>query len=247
MKKILKWIGGIFIAIVIIGIFADPDGSKISANQEVIKPENTKISITDNGYKIIELLVAQDVSLALKGDQQTLLKSEYMHTTATQMQKTYSQNEARGDQTYNDKKIIITGRVQSIDSTIGNEPVVRLKSNDSFNSVMLYYKKGFKHLAADLNKNQQITLACIGYGSVIGSPVLKKCEPVENVKLELINSQMKHVNNYLKGRSGIPEDIEMVTKLIIAISDEYNDFKDCEEINLQCIEKLFEAYMEKHQ
>jgi hypothetical protein len=85
----------------------------------------------------------------------------------------YEANEVAGDARFKDKRIIITGTIESINSGIGDEPTVLLKA-EQFQSVHL---DGIdKNQAATLSKGQYISAECTGGGEIIGSPLMKDCK-----------------------------------------------------------------------
>lgn len=151
------------------------------------------------------------------------------------MQQTYANNEARGDKTYKGKNIIITGVVESIDSSIGDIPVISLKTGEMFSTVRLHLTKQYRDMAADLDKNQKITLACVGDSVIIGSPRLKDCKPVSSVASKITNEQMKLVNKFIKGNNEIPNDIKQVVLLAKVLGKETSDFSQCQEIDSKCM------------
>lgn len=101
-----------------------------------------------------------------------------IETTASKMIATYANNEVRADAIYMDKVIKITGYVSSISSDVSNNAVVHLAPKGTeyeFTSVYATGDTNFHNQAINLQKNQKITLVCIGAGEIIASPMLKDC------------------------------------------------------------------------
>ena len=94
--------------------------------------------------------------------------------TPEDMVAAYEKNEVAGDEKYKGKKLEIRGAVKTVDSGIGDQPVVRLESGNLLKTVMLFGIP--KADAAKLSKGQRITAVCKGGGEVMGSPVLRECQ-----------------------------------------------------------------------
>lgn len=87
----------------------------------------------------------------------------------------YDANEVLADETYKDKKLLVTGRVKSIDKDFLNDIVLQLQSPNEFMSTHATLEDSEKAAAAQLRKGATVTLECIGRGLVIGSPMLDDC------------------------------------------------------------------------
>lgn len=93
--------------------------------------------------------------------------------TARELFQAYKANEIAADGQFKDKKLEISGAVESIESDFSDEPVVQLKAGEFLENVHL---KGLdKATAANLSKGQQIKAQCIGSGEAIGFPLLDEC------------------------------------------------------------------------
>ncbi len=95
--------------------------------------------------------------------------------SATEMLDDYAKNEVAGDQKYKGKKLQVTGKINRIDSGIGDSPVVHLGTGSEmeFKSVVVHDLD--KSDAAKLRKGDSLTVVCTGDGEIIGSRVLGKC------------------------------------------------------------------------
>lgn len=86
----------------------------------------------------------------------------------------YEQNEIAADQLYKGKWLRVTGRVESIDSDLSDQPVIMLLGDGYFSNV---HADGLPiNIAMTLSKGQTITVICRGAGEVVGSPMLEDCE-----------------------------------------------------------------------
>lgn len=101
-------------------------------------------------------------------------KAEAIKVSASELASAYKKNEVAADEKYKNKKIEISGEIESIDSGVGDEPRIRLQSGELFVAVTL---EGIsKAEAKKLNKGDKLTAVCKGDGEIIGSPQLKDCK-----------------------------------------------------------------------
>lgn len=99
-----------------------------------------------------------------------------MMVTAKTLVEDYKGNEVAADQKYKGKILEVSGKIASIDSSIGDKAIVRLVGLNEFETVSLSGNAEFTQYAATLNKGQNITLICKGDGEVIGMPQLSNCK-----------------------------------------------------------------------
>lgn len=242
MNKILKWVLVVIVVLIVIGVIAgkDKDGSISNPKNEAVNVSEQKITLSEKEYKVVEMMINDDVIASLNGDSSTV-KTDYISLSAKELQQSYASNEARGDKNYKGKNIIITGIVESIDSRFGDIPVIRLKTGEMFSNVMVNLAKKYRDIAVDVDKNQKVTLACIGDGIIIGSPTLKECMPVSTVVSKITNEQMGLVNKFIKGSHDVPDFTKMIVLATKIMGKTTNDFTQCKEINSQCLNDAAKA------
>ncbi|WP_350305177.1 OB-fold protein [Photorhabdus viridis] len=240
MKKVLKWIGIIFVVLIVIGIIADNDDEKPTEKVSVSSGEsksNKSISLSQKEAEFINVAIEDDANVAFEGGD-SMFKPDIIFVTASELQNDYSANEARGDKTYKDKNLVITGMVSSIDSSIGDIPVVTLKTNDMFNRVHVRFKKQYRDAAIDLNKNQKVAFFCKGDGVIIGSPTVSDCTPVDVAKSDFINQQKQYVNKAIDGDKSVPNDIKTIIMFAKVAGEKTNDFANCSKIDKKCVNSV---------
>ncbi|WP_164276516.1 hypothetical protein [Stenotrophomonas sp. B1-1] len=93
--------------------------------------------------------------------------------SAEQLYSAYAENEISADARFKGKSLLISGKVQSIQSGIGDDPVVQLAAG-TFQWVQLHGLS--KDVAAGLSKGQQILVRCKGQGETIGFPSAAECQ-----------------------------------------------------------------------
>ncbi|OTA20145.1 hypothetical protein Xbed_01619 [Xenorhabdus beddingii] len=246
MKKVLKWVGIVFVALFVLGLIVGKDENKkgedkpegdISVSSNSSSNGKKTISLTEKEAEFINLSIEDYADVAFDGGD-ALIKPDAIFVTARELQKNYAANEARGDKTYKDKDMIITGIVSSIDSSLGDIPIVTLKTNDMFSSVHVRFKKQYRDIAIDLNKNQKVTFFCKGDGVIIGSPTVSQCAPVDVAKNDFINKQKQYVNKALKGNKDISDNTKELIILAKFVGEQTNDFSSCEKIDKKCLTSI---------
>lgn len=251
MKKVLKWVLIIFVVLIVIGVVAGKDeGSESSTNNspqdskaEVTTPvkENAKagdLKFSENEMIALKSLISDDVKINFNG-KDSLFDYGYLYVTAKEMFKTYSANEARGDKLYKDKKLIISGTIESISSSIGDIPIVNLKTGDMFRTVSVNFTRKYRDIAADLDKNQSVSFACVGGTVVIGAPSVKDCVPIDVAIDQATGDKVKDIVKLLRNPKSIDDNNLMAIVIMTkAISNASDDFKTCKPDDIKCIEVI---------
>ena len=81
-------------------------------------------------------------------------------------------------QKFKDKNLIVTGKIESIESGIADMPYIMLKAGGDmeFMKPQAHFNKEDTPVLAKLKKGQAIKLQCVGNGEVGGMPMLKDCK-----------------------------------------------------------------------
>lgn len=145
---LLGWIGVVLVTLFVIGLFA-PSKKGVSAD-------------ASGGAQAVAEAPAAAPAIAV---------------TARALFDQYQANEVSADQQFKGKRLKVTGTVDSINKDFTNDIYVMLATPNPFMGIHASLDEKHQNLAASLGKGQRITLTCIGGGMVIGSPMLRKCEP----------------------------------------------------------------------
>lgn len=133
---------------------------------------------------LIALTLDELYNLAAGNDVMAFAKStvgDYVVTTAHQMQIDYEENEVAGDMKYRKKLVFVTGKVASIDRSVGENYFISLKGGSNpFMAPKANMADGYTEFLAGLTKGETVRLACLGNGMLIGSAMVTKCEPLPN-------------------------------------------------------------------
>ncbi|MDX7988740.1 hypothetical protein FE392_15625 [Xenorhabdus sp. 12] len=239
MKKVLKWVGIIFVVLIIIGIIAGKDENSTESSSS--SSSKSAIKLTENELNVVKNIIRSDVNMGFSNGN-SKLNTDYVVVSARDMQRTYASNEARGDKTYKGKQIIITGVVDTIDSSFGDIPVVTLKTGDMFNKVHVNFDRKYRDLAADLDRNQKVTYACVGESVIIGSPTVGDCVPVSVAEDQLVDKLVLSMNKTLKNPSKATEDDKNMILFAKAASIATDDFKTCKVTDVKCLSASINKY-----
>lgn len=255
MKKILTWIGVIFIVIIVIGVVAGKDDKEdATTNSNSQPPEaasaapaivadkvdenkpSPSISLTENEIAAVKAIIKDDIRVSFDDDGESFYDYGYTPVTAKEMFKVYSANEARGDKTFKGKKIIISGVVDSISSSIGDIPVVSLKTGEMFQTVNVNFARKYRDTAIDLNKNQKVSFACVGGTVVMGMPSVRDCVPLNVAINEAAEEKMKDVENALRNhKTTADKGLLQIVVFAKAAGKATDNFKSCKPDDINCI------------
>jgi hypothetical protein len=87
----------------------------------------------------------------------------------------YDRNEVSADDAYKGKRLLVTGRVASINKNFVDDIVIDLSTGQMFADIRATVQDSQKSTAAGLSKRQEVTLLCRGAGKMLRSPVLGQC------------------------------------------------------------------------
>lgn len=94
---------------------------------------------------------------------------------AVDLFKDYNANEIAADEKYKGKTLIVSGKIRSIDKSIGDAMYLSIATSNQFQSIQAHLVESQKSKAATLKKGEDVTVECVGDGMLIGSPMLREC------------------------------------------------------------------------
>ena len=98
-----------------------------------------------------------------------------IQVSAPTLYRAYHRNEVAADAAYKGRILDVRGIVSSIDKDFMDQVVIRLATDNEFESVDANLQKSEASQASQLEKGQMVRVSCTGGGMVIGSPVLNDC------------------------------------------------------------------------
>ncbi len=155
MKKILKWVAIVFVALVVIGLIFGKDENKNSSST----PEpNNAVSDVSNETQQPEAIPPMEV-------------------TSEEILKAYKTNEIAANKKFKDQNLLVSGRIDSIEADFSDDPVIVFKTADQYEFLKprASLAKDEQDKAAELAKGQDIKLLCSKISEVAGMPTLSEC------------------------------------------------------------------------
>lgn len=158
---VLKWVGIIFIALIIIGAIGGGGDKKDSAAQTT--------SSSNNKSNVSETSTSKET--ADKSEEQEEQKEiEYISVTATELSDALSSNAMKAQNDYKDQYLEITGKLGTIDS---NGKYIGIESDKDFDftNIQCYLKTDEqKEIIMEMSKGDSITIKgyCKDIGEVLG-------------------------------------------------------------------------------
>jgi hypothetical protein len=95
--------------------------------------------------------------------------------SASEMWTAYAHDPTAADRAYRDRSLMVTGTVRSIDRDYEGGMVVRLGTEDAFDTVNATLAARNDPAVATLVKGRAVSLICVGRGALMGAPLLGSC------------------------------------------------------------------------
>lgn len=150
------------------------------------EPSRPVLMFTDGEKKILRLLLIDDFTVyanggeSIAGEMDELAQGQVV-VTADELQRAYDANEVSADQSYRGKGILLRGKVESINRSIGDSHYLTLHGGTNmFMRPNARMADGHVNYLASLRKGQQVSLACTGKGMLAGSAWLSDCAPLDS-------------------------------------------------------------------
>lgn len=213
MGKLLKWIGIIFVVLMIIGFLAGNDkNSTENTNVNKLTNENTsnnesksKYALNDKENTVLNYLLEEELNLFIQGED-TLLQNGLIVVSSNEVAKAYEDNQVGADQKYYKKMLYLKGRVESINSGLGNEPYLALNGSNQFLNPQVHFDEPNIDKISNIKKGEVFTFVCVGNGSIVGTPMFKDCVFAEDYANTRIAEIRKDIDRVLNGSKNKLED-----------------------------------------
>jgi hypothetical protein len=174
-------------------------------------------TLTPSESKIVNVVVRDEVTSILNG-YETLLQLGIPAVSVRQVALNYNENQVAADELYYNKTILLTGRIASINSGLGNEPYLTLYGINPFLPTSAHFQEGNTSRIAQLRRNQPIKLICKGGGAVIGTPIFSECAFTDSYLEREILEVRNAIDKFLRGEKIINKSIVNVAIAAISVS-----------------------------
>lgn len=98
-----------------------------------------------------------------------------VEVTAQQLWQAFDANEVAAMRSYGDRRLRVTGTVDSVTLDFADDPVVMLATGQMFRNVHAGFDKENGAATAALAKGQSVTVECESVSEVAGTPMLRDC------------------------------------------------------------------------
>jgi len=157
---------------------------------------------SDKEKFVIKFLLKDDLIKHIGGGEPSLSYNLPVIVTADKMQRDYEKNEVAGDIAYRKKVIIVTGKVTSIDRSIGENYFIKLKGgSNQFINPSAKMEDGYLNYLAALNKGDEVSLVCMGNGMLMSSARLKDCMPLDDFANSVANEYIKDISSKIENKN----------------------------------------------
>ncbi len=162
---------------------------KIFARKKDMPPKRVKTSLLFGGLSILCLMLIgattpkkensehKKESSTTDSKQEIYSKQEIsaIEVNARSLYRAYQANEVSADEKFKDKRIKISGIIDSINKDMFDEVWLELATGDLFSSIRAKLDEQYITRAAKLKRGQKIILQCVGDGMIIETPILREC------------------------------------------------------------------------
>lgn len=129
--------------------------------------------------------------------------------SAQELENAYYENEVAADLRFLDKKLLVHGKIRSINSGLKNKPSVTFATNDRFTATSASFREPDLSIIAQLKRGQSIRLFCMGAGEVVGSPRLSNCEFADEVLKLTLEANFRRIKSLLSDKPQELADYEI--------------------------------------
>ncbi|MDM8011763.1 MAG: hypothetical protein QUV08_12450 [Parasphingorhabdus sp.] len=98
-----------------------------------------------------------------------------MEVSSVDLAKAYEENEVAAKGVYDGNTLIVSGKIQSIELDMFDEPVVSLPGANEYSNVQASFSDEYSKKTAELKKGQDITVSCTSITEAMGTPMLSNC------------------------------------------------------------------------
>ena len=212
------------------------------------KNENSN-STAQKGYTlqprelaVLNNLLKDESAIFLGGGETMTFEGGPLAVSATDVAKEYEKNQVSADKKYFKKSLLVTGSISSINSGLGNEPYIVLRSANEFLSPQIYFHKNNVEKIASLKKGQKLSFVCDGAGAIVGTPMFKKCSFADDYAAEKIAETKSEIQEFLSGKNVKSEVAPVIAIAAITAARGLPESSTCFTNGSKCSEEIAIAF-----
>jgi hypothetical protein len=248
MKKVIYGIGAVIVVIIILAAA----GSKTEKSEKAEIATGSEEKTSSKGIKLLANFIYDDAKVALTNGESLLSVEQALElsgiaykVTSDQYSNDFNENEIAADNKYKDKRILIVGKIDSINKDIAGRGYLSLKTGGRFNwGMQAHLSLVGEEEAASLKRGDTVYLVCDPAMKIGPIPGAKNCTQLPAYLNE--GERFRNVgNDFLNGTKKFPEKFAeaMIVAYVIgdALPDESSCFKSIDEECSKALEALPKA------
>lgn len=174
MKKVLKWVGGGFLALIILGVIVETTKS----------PEEKAADKAALEQDMAASAAAKEEKARGKAEAKAEREKKRLEAlpdvTAHDIAVAYNENTVAADEQFKDKEFKVTGTVSDINTDLFGRPFLTLRGGvNEFMEPQFAFNKSAASQLAKLRKGSRITMTCTGKGDIAKVAMSEDCTLVD--------------------------------------------------------------------
>ncbi|WP_206860780.1 OB-fold protein [Lysobacter changpingensis] len=169
MRKLLKWIGIIVLALFAIGVVRVMLMSPEERAAEVAKAEASRAE------RQAEQAAKEAAAAADKTAEAQRVADSLPAITAAEYASAYEENTVAADALYKGKQFKVTGTIEDINTDFMGDPYLTLRGTNEFSSPQFGFSKANLSALGALKRGERVTLICTGKGDIAKTAMSDEC------------------------------------------------------------------------
>ena len=229
----------LFIFLIALSLIAGCNKKNGAINDNSASKDKPKFELNAKENILLNAIIKDEERTFIEGGETILSDfNGIVNTTSLEMSKLYQQNQVAGDQKYYKKKILLTGKITSINSGINNEPYLTLNSINQFMQTQIHFDNAEINKIARLHSGEQVVLLCEGDGALVGSPMLNKCVFSDEIAPKFSNNFLEKVMNYFQTGKESDKHIKELALIVVVIGQIIPSNSSCYSDNSGCLKEI---------
>lgn len=177
MKKILKWVGGGFLALMVLGMIINATKTpEERAADQAARESSTAARAEAKQLKAQAKQLKAEAQADEAAEKEKQRQAAIPVVTAHDIAVAYNENTVAADQQFKGKEFKVTGTVGDINTDFLGHPYLTLRGGvNPFMEPQFAFDKSAAPQLAKLKKGAKVTLTCTGKGDIGKTPMADSC------------------------------------------------------------------------
>lgn len=200
---------------------------------------------TAQNLAILDRLLKDEADTFIQGNESMLFANSHAVANAAEVAKKYRENQVAADQIYNDKKLLVLGTVEGINSGLGNSPYVTLRSSNMFQSPQIHFDNIDVSKVAALKKGQKVSFSCTGNGAIVGTPMFKDCIFANDYAAKVSDETKKQVLAFFSGKPVKSQEVKKLALVSMVLAKELPPSSTCFSDGKNCAKEMSSVFSKR--